>query len=71
MEGTLKWKYYLLDCPQTMVQLSSKLMKVYTNQTIVQEGSMTVLEHKDKYWASQLELAESFILCVYQPTKHI
>ncbi len=35
-----------MACPQMIVQLYKGLMKVYTNQTNVYEGSRAVVEHK-------------------------
>ncbi len=48
-----------------VVQLYRGLMKVYTNQTNVLEGSSAVVEHIDKNQAACLEIAESFILFRY------
>jgi hypothetical protein len=33
LEGTVIWKYDSLACPQMIVQLYKRLMKIYTHQT--------------------------------------
>jgi hypothetical protein len=66
LEGIVVWEYNPMACPQMTVQLYKGLMKVYTNQTIVYEGSTAVVEHKNKDQAAVLEIAESFILCGHQ-----
>jgi hypothetical protein len=43
--------------------------EVYTNQTNVFEGSIAVVNHKDKDQAAGLEITESFILCSYQASQ--
>jgi ABC-type transporter MlaC component len=63
LEGTVVWEYDFKACPQMIVQLYKGLMKMYTNQTNVYEGSTVAVEHKDKDQAASLEIAESFILC--------
>jgi hypothetical protein len=54
---------------QMVVQLYKGIMKVYTNQVNVPEGSSAVVEHKDKDQAASLEIAEWFILCKHQANK--
>jgi hypothetical protein len=55
--------------PQMIVQLYKGLMKVYTNQSCIYEGSIAVMEHKEKDQVAGLEIAESFILCSHQAFK--
>ncbi len=52
-----------------IVQLDKGLMKVYTNQSGIYEGSIAVVEHKEKDQAAGLEISESFILCGHQAFK--
>jgi hypothetical protein len=63
LEGTVVWEYDLMTCPQMIVQRCKGLMKIYTNQTNIYEGSTAEVEHKDKDQATGLEIAELFILC--------
>ncbi len=56
-------------CPWMILQLFKGLMKIYTNQTSIYEGSTVVIEHKDKDHAAGLEIAESFILGCHQAYK--
>ncbi len=49
-----------------VVQLYKVLMKVYTNQTKVLEGSNTVIEYKDKDQAAGMEISR--ILHPVQPS---
>jgi hypothetical protein len=56
-------------CPHMIVQLYKDLMKVYTNQINMYEGSMAVVEGKDKDQAAGLEIADSFILFRHQVFK--
>ncbi len=58
-----------MACPQMIVHLYLGLMKVYTNQSGIYEGSTAVVEHKDKDQATGLEIAELFILCGHQAYK--
>jgi hypothetical protein len=58
-----------MACPQTIVRLYRRMMKVYVNQSEVYEGSTAVVEHHEKDQAAGLELAESFILCRHQAFK--
>jgi hypothetical protein len=46
LEGTVVWEYDSMACPQIIVQLYKGLMKIYTNQTNIYEGSTAVVEHK-------------------------
>jgi hypothetical protein len=69
LEGTVVWEYDLMACPQMIVHLYLGLMKVYTNQSGIYEGSTAVVEHKDKDQATGLEIAELFILCGHQAYK--
>jgi hypothetical protein len=52
-----------------IVQLYKGLMKVYTNQSGIYEGSTAVVEHKDKDKTAGLEIAKLFILCDHQAHK--
>ncbi len=52
-----------------IMQLYKGLMKIYTYQTSIYEGSTVVVEHKDKDQAAGLEIAELFILCCHQAYK--
>jgi hypothetical protein len=52
-----------------IVQLYKELMKIYTHQTSIYEGSTVALEHKDKDQAAGMEMAEQFILCSHQSYK--
>jgi hypothetical protein len=52
-----------------IVQLYKELMKVYTNQINMYEGSIAVVEDKDKDHAAGLQIAHSFILCRHQAYK--
>jgi hypothetical protein len=61
LEGTVAREYNHMVCLQMIVQLYTGLMKVYTNQTNMYEGSTAVVKHKDKDQAAGLEIAESFI----------
>jgi hypothetical protein len=45
-EGTVVWEYDSMACPRMIVQLYKGLMKIYTNQTNIYEGSTAVVEHK-------------------------
>jgi hypothetical protein len=69
LEGTVVWEYDSMACPQTIVRLYRRMMKVYVNQTNTYEGSTAVVKHQDKDQAAGLELAESFILCGHQAFK--
>jgi hypothetical protein len=40
-------EYDPMACPQMVVQLYKGLIKVYTNQTNIYEGSTAVVEQKD------------------------
>ncbi len=51
------------------MQQDKGLMKIYTNQTNIYEGSTAVVEHKEKDQAAGLEMGESFILCRCQNYK--
>jgi hypothetical protein len=48
LEGTIVLEYESMCFPQMIVQLYKGLMKIYTNQTNIYEGSTAVVEHKDK-----------------------
>jgi hypothetical protein len=52
-----------------IVQLYKGLIKGYTNQSGIYEGSIAIVEHKDKDQVVGLEIAESFILCGHQAFK--
>jgi hypothetical protein len=69
LEGTLVWEYDPLASPQIIVQLYKGLIKVYTNQINIYEGSIAVVEHKNKDQAARLEIAEYFIRCGHQADK--
>lgn len=56
LEGTIVWESDPMACPQMIVQLYKGLMKVYINQTNINEGSTAVVEHKDKDPAAELEI---------------
>jgi hypothetical protein len=43
LAGTVVWKYDLIACPQMIVQLYKGLMKIYTNQTNIYEGTTAVV----------------------------
>jgi hypothetical protein len=58
-----------MSCTQKIVQQDKGLMKIYTNQTNIYEGSTAVVEHKEKDQAAGLEMGESFILCRCQNYK--
>jgi hypothetical protein len=62
LEGTVVQEYNLMASPLLIEQLYKGLKKIYTNQTSICEGSTVVVEHKDKYQAAGLEIAELFIL---------
>jgi hypothetical protein len=63
------WEYDSMACPQTIVQLYKRLMKVYVNQSGVNKGFTVVVEHQDKDQAAGLEIVDSFILCSHQAFK--
>jgi hypothetical protein len=69
LEGTVIWEYNLMACPPLIVQLYKGLMKIYTNQTNIYEGSTALVEHKDNDQAAGLEISELFILCGHQASK--
>jgi hypothetical protein len=52
-----------------IVELYKGLLKRYTNQMNISEGSTAMVEHKDKDQAAGLEIAGSFILCGHQANK--
>jgi hypothetical protein len=47
LEDTVVWGYDPVVYPLMIAQLYKGLLKVYSNQTNVLEGSMAVVEHKD------------------------
>ncbi len=63
LERTVLWKYDLLACQQNVVHFYEGPLKVYTIQTKVLEEGPAMIYHKDQDQATELELAESFILC--------
>jgi hypothetical protein len=52
-----------------IVQIFRGMMKIYTNQTNIYEGSTAVVERWNKDQAAGLEITESFILCRHQAYK--
>ncbi len=54
--ASVVWEYDSMAYPQTRVQLYKELMKVYTNQSVVYERGVAVVEHRDKDQAAGLEI---------------
>jgi hypothetical protein len=69
LEGTVVWENDSMACPKMIVQLYKGLMKIYTIQMNIYEGSTAVVEHNDKDQAAGLEFDESFMHCRHQAYK--
>jgi hypothetical protein len=60
-----------MACLQMIVQLYKDLMKVYMNPTSIYEGSIEVVEHRDKDPAEGLEKLNHLLSAVTKRSRHI
>jgi hypothetical protein len=60
-----------MACLQMIVQLYKDLMKVYTNPTSIYEGSIDVVEHRDKDQEGGLEKLNHLFSAVTKRSRRI